>query len=122
MLALWRAVRGCPRVGRFLDAVVSTLYSLPPLPTSSGIGGLLNNVEETIMENKSERDYLQLETEFNQAQATVSCISDLLMIAHNNSNMPLANNTLGDSGYVCFEATEKMKSLFSEMLALYLKK
>jgi len=69
---------------------------------------------------ETKRDYLQLDDEFNKANGIVSCIGDLLMVAHNNnSSVPVDGSTLEHAGHTCFEQAKQMRLLFSELLELY---
>jgi hypothetical protein len=70
---------------------------------------------------ENERDYLQIEDDFTKAQAIVSSLGDLLG-AYDRNDHTLADITLVNAGAACFENAEKMKSLFYEVLDMYLDK
>jgi hypothetical protein len=69
---------------------------------------------------ENERDYLDIEGEFSQAHSIVSCISDLLTPAQQNESWNFDANTMPNIGEIYFDQAVKMKSLFDEVLDLYL--
>ncbi len=68
---------------------------------------------------ETKRDYFQLDSEFNEARSTASCISDLLM-ASTSGHMTLDDSTIADAGFACFNQVKVMGDLFTELLELYL--
>ena len=83
----------------------------------------MNNPKPTTMDHhdnvnmETKRDYFQLDSDFNEARSTASCVSDLLMCHHDK--MTLDDSTVTDAGMVCFNQVKIMGKLFTELLDLY---
>jgi hypothetical protein len=69
----------------------------------------------------TKRDYLQVEDEFNKAQAIVSSLGDLLEF-NDSEHHVLADTTLVNVGSACYWQAEEMYRLFYELMDMYLDK